>query len=53
MALLLYYQINYYNFLLQTANSVNQNIGSILVNSIVYGSATVGLSVTTTAAQGS
>lgn len=44
---------NYYNFLLQTANSVNQNINSILVNSIVYGSATVDLSVTTTAAQGS
>lgn len=44
---------NYYNFLLQIANSVNQNIGSIIVNSITYGSAAVDLSVTTTAAQGS
>jgi hypothetical protein len=44
---------NYYNFLLQLSSSINQNIGSIIVNSIMYGSASVDLSVTTTATQGS
>lgn len=44
---------NYYNFLLQLSASINQNIGTVLVNSIVYGSATASLSVTTTATQGS
>ena len=44
---------NYYGYLMQLSSSVNQNIGSIIINSITYGSAAVDSSVTTTAAQGS
>jgi len=44
---------NYYNFLIQVAGSINQNVNSISVSSIVYGSANITMSVNTAATQGS
>jgi hypothetical protein len=44
---------NYYNFLLQISTSVSQQINTITINSIQYGSATVNFIVSTTNAPGS
>jgi hypothetical protein len=44
---------NYYNFLTNIANSVSQQVNTITVNSIVYGSATVNFAVSTPYAFGS
>lgn len=44
---------NYYNFLVQISNAVGQQINTITVSSIQYGSATVNFAVSTTNAFGS
>jgi hypothetical protein len=44
---------NYYNFLTNVANSVNQLVNTITINNIVYGSATVNFAVSTPYAFGS
>jgi hypothetical protein len=44
---------NYYNFLTNIANSVNQLVNTITINNIIYGSATVNFAVSTPYAFGS
>jgi len=43
---------NYYNLLVEASNSVSQAVNTIFVNSIVYGSATINFTVSTSNAYG-